>query len=125
MKHIAAEFESLHEIKYILGAIYGSHSRMNTYRKINQHPTHTYGAHPPYWLASCPTTPHDEAIRNLHTFISRDYKIYENKIAKTKFTYVDKWLLKTQINQKIIQPLLEIQKCDNVQITQILKFRYA
>ena len=50
-------------------------------------------AHPaPYWLASYPTTTHDIAIRNLHTFITKKHRKQEYVMAKHKVPYVDKWL---------------------------------
>ena len=63
---------------------------------------HIHIAHAtPYWLASCPTAAHDGAIRNLHTFITKDHKNREIGRAITKFPYVEKWLTNTQINQKL------------------------
>ena len=54
-----------------------------------------------YWLASCPTTTHDGAIRNLHTFITKEHENHESALTKWKFPYVDKWLSSDQINQKL------------------------
>ena len=39
----------------------------------------------PYWLASCPTTTHDGAIRNLRTFITKEHGNKEANLAKHKF----------------------------------------
>ena len=64
--------------------------------------THIHIAHTtPYWLASCPTTTHDGAIQNLHTFVTKAHDNREVKASQTKFPYVDKWLSNTQINQKL------------------------
>ena len=61
---------------------------------------HIHIAHPtPYWLANYPTTTHDHAIYNLHTFITKEEGNRETISTKNQFPYVDKWLSNTQINQ--------------------------
>jgi hypothetical protein len=36
---------------------------------------HIHIAHTtPYWVASCPTATHDGAIRNLHTFVTKEHE---------------------------------------------------
>lgn len=46
-------------------------------------------------------------------------------MAKTTFTYVDKWLSNTQINQKLTNHFWKKRNVTNAQIIQTLKFRYA
>jgi hypothetical protein len=79
----------------------------------------------PYWLAGCPTTTHDGAIRNLRTFITKEHGNRETSLAKHKFPYVDKWLSNIQINQKLSNHFWQDEKIPDTQITQTLKFRYA
>ena len=87
---------------------------------------HIHIAHTtPYWLASCPTTTHDGAIRNLSTFIAKTHESYEATLAKRKFPYVDKWLSNEQINQKLSNHLWNNANVSDTQITQTLKFRFA
>ena len=87
---------------------------------------HIHIAHTtPYWLASCPTTTHDGAIRNLHSFITKERKNHEIGMAITKFPYVDKWLSNTQINQKLSNHFWKNDNVTNAQITQTIKSRYA
>ena len=85
------------------------------------HTTH----HTPHRLASCPTTTHDGAIRNLRTFITKEHGNKEANLAKHKFPYVDKWLSNTQINQKLSNHFWQDEKIPDTQTTQTLKFRYA
>jgi hypothetical protein len=64
--------------------------------------SHIHIAHTtPYWLASCPTTTHDGAIRNIHKFIIKEHKNHEMAIAQRKFPYVEKWLTNEHINHKL------------------------
>ena len=87
---------------------------------------HIHIAHQtPYWLASCPTATHDEAIRNLRTFITKEHGNRETISAKHKFPYIDKWLSNTQIHQKLSNHFWHNEKIPDTQITQTLKFRYA
>jgi len=87
---------------------------------------HIHIAHAtPYWLASCPTATRDEAIRNLHTFITKTHDYQGVRIAQHKYPYVDKWLSNDQINQKLSNHFWKNNKISDAQITQILKFRYA
>ena len=44
----------------------------------------------PSWLASCPTTTHDGAICNLHTFVTKAHDNQEVRTAQAKFPYVGK-----------------------------------
>ena len=58
---------------------------------------HIHLAHAtPYWLASCPTTTHDGAIRNIHKFIIKEHNNREIAFAQRKFPYVEKWLTNEQ-----------------------------
>ena len=44
---------------------------------------HIHIAHAtPYWLATSPTPTHDGAIRNLHTFITKDHENWKATLAK-------------------------------------------
>ena len=79
----------------------------------------------PYWLASCQTTTHDGAIRNLSTFIAKTRESYEATLATRKFPYVDKWLSNEQINHKLSNHLWKNANVSDTQITQTLKFRFA
>lgn len=66
------------------------------------HTPHIQIAHStPYWLASSPTATHDGAIHNLHTFITKEHNTREATSIRHKFSYVDKWLSNTQMNQKL------------------------
>ena len=78
-----------------------------------------------YWLATSPTATHDEAIRNLHTFIVKEHENRETTLAKQKFPYVAKWLANEEINQKLSNHFWKNDKTPNTQITQTLKLRYA
>ena len=87
---------------------------------------HIHIAHSiPYWLASSPTTTHEGAIRNLHTFITKEHENREIALAKQKFPHVDKWLSNDQINQKLSNHFWKGDKVPDTQVTQTLKFRYA
>jgi hypothetical protein len=87
---------------------------------------HIHIARPtPYWLASCPTTTHDGAIRNLRTFITKEHNNRETSAAINKFPYIDKWLSNTQINQKLSNHFWYNDTIPDTQITQTLKFRYT
>ena len=55
----------------------------------------------PYWLASCPTGTHDGAIRNLHTFITKEHKNRECASANQKYPHINKWISNKQINQNL------------------------
>ena len=72
---------------------------------LKEKPTTTprmHTIHPtPYGLASYPTATHDKAIRNLHTFITKEHRNRESLTTKHKFLYMDIWLSSTQINQKL------------------------
>ena len=93
--------------------------------KPNETP-HIHIAHAtPYWLSTSPTATHDGAIRNLHTFITKDHEARETALAKRNFTYVDKWLSNEHINQKLSNHFWKDDKIPDTQITQTLKFRYA
>ena len=99
---------------------------MREYSKKNQPTPYIHTTHPtPYWLASWPTTTHDGAIRNLHTFIIKEHRKCEVDTTKTKFPYVDKWLSYTQIHQKLSNHFWKNEAVIDAQITQTLKFRYA
>ena len=76
-------------------------------------------------FASCPTTTHDGAIRNIHNFITKAHENRESLIAQNKFPYVEKWLNNKQINHKLSNHLWKNKKVTGAQITQTLKFRYA
>jgi hypothetical protein len=78
-----------------------------------------------YSLASSPTSTHDGAIRNLHTFIVKKHNTCEAASTRHKFPYVDKWLSNTQINQKLSNYLWKDESVTDAQLTQTLKFRYA
>ena len=87
---------------------------------------HVHIAHPtPYWLASCPIATHDGAIRNLHTFITKEHENRETESTKRKFPYVDKWLSNKQINHKLSNHFWKDDKVPDTQVTQTLKFRYG
>jgi len=75
-----------------------------------------------YWLASCPTTTHDGALRNIHKFVTKEHANREMAIAQRKFPYIEKWLTNEQINHKHFS---KNKKISDAQITQTLKFRYA
>jgi hypothetical protein len=53
-----------------------------------------------YWLASCPTTTHDGALRNIHKFVTKEHANREMAIAQRKFPYIEKWLTNEQTNHK-------------------------
>jgi hypothetical protein len=96
-----------------------------TKEKLERTP-HIHIARPtPYWLANYPTTTHDGDIRNLRTFITKEHGNLETSIAKSKFSYVDKRLSNTQINQKLSNHFWHNDKITETQITQTLKFQYA
>ena len=83
--------------------------------------SHIHIAHAtPYWLASCPTTTHDGAIRNLHTFVTKAHDHREVRMAQHKHPYVDKWL-----SNEIPTTSGKNNKITDAQIAQTLKFRYA
>ena len=87
---------------------------------------HIHIVHPtPYWLANSPTSTHDGAIRNLHTFITKEHKSRITALAKQKFLYVDKWLSNEQINQKLSNHFWKNNNIPDTQVTQTLKFGYA
>ena len=87
---------------------------------------HIHIAHTtPYWLASCPTTTHDGAIRNLSTFLTKTHENQEATLAKRKLPYIDKRLSNEQINQKLFNHFWKNVNTLDTQITQILKFRFA
>ena len=87
---------------------------------------HMHLAHAtPYWLASCPTSTHNGAIRNIHKFVIKAYNNREVIIAQIKFPYVDRWLSNKQINRKLSNHLWKKKKVTDAKIIQILKFRYA
>ena len=79
----------------------------------------------PYWLASCPTGTHDGAIRNLHTFITKEHENRECALAIQKYPYVNKWISNEQIHQKLSNHFWKSKQVPDTQITQTLKLRYA
>ena len=70
---------------------------------LKEKPTNTPHIHvahaTPYWLASCPTTTHNGAIRNIHKFIIKEHNNRKMAVAQRKFPYLEKWLANEQINQ--------------------------
>ena len=88
---------------------------------------HIHIAHStPYWLASCPTTTLNGAIRNLNTFTTKEHRTHETELAKRKFPYVDKMVGKcNQINQTQCNNFWKNDKVTDAQISQTLKFIYA
>ena len=87
---------------------------------------HIHVAHAtPHWLASCPTTTQDGAIRNLHTFVTKEQNSQEVRTTQNKYPYVEKRLSNDQIHQKLSNHFWKNNQISDPQITQTLKFRYA
>ena len=85
------------------------------------HTTHTT----PYWLNGVLTGTHMGAIRNLQTYINKEHRNQESRLARSKFTYIDKWTSNDQINHKFSNQFWKNPGTIDAQITQTLKVQYA
>ena len=94
-------------------------------RKTCHHTQHTYSHATPNWLANFPTATRDNAIRNLHTFVTKAHNYREIRTTQNKYPYVEKWLSNDQINQNSPTTSGKYNQISDAQITQTLKFRYA
>ena len=59
-------------------------------------------------------------MRNLQTYINKEHKNQELRLAQSKFTYIDKWASNHQFNHKLSNQFWENPRTTNTQITQTL-----
>ena len=90
-------------------------------RKTNQHTSHTHST--PYSVL--PSKLPNGHTRWCHPQPPHIHRNHESEAAKNEFTYTDKWLSNNQINHKFSNHFWKAERVTNVQITQILTFRYA
>jgi hypothetical protein len=68
---------------------------------------HIHMAHPtPYWLANYPTTTHNEAIRNLRTFITKEHGTRETTSSKKEIPISRQMVIKYPNQPETLQPLM-------------------
>ena len=70
-----------------------------------------------YWLKGVSTDTHTSTICNLQTYINKEHKNQELRLAQSKFTYIDKWTSNNQINHKLSNQLWKNPKIVDAQIT--------
>jgi hypothetical protein len=75
-----------------------------------------------YQLNRIPTSTHMGAIRNLQTYINKEHKNQELRLAQSKFTYIDEWTSNNQINHKLSNEFWDNPRIPGVRITLTSKF---